>query len=318
MPEDEGDLTKPGALNTCLSSGEDEAPSPPPGACSSGCCSRKASRRHAQRRWKEMMRAQGEDSPTEGLMSEAETLRHLQRLAVIQAGKRPNIITLELAKSSTVNGSAPESGSKVCSVSSILPEATLATGEVSSCSPELQRNADATAGRASDGEIRAATLQRSKDDGARDHTPAVNVLMHSNRFLGANLDATSDKESDVPEGGPVKAMTGKDYELMPAPVIMDSGASEHVMPLHWCPQAELEKGSSFGRTYAAANGSTIKNEGEKTVLMVTKDGQWRGMKFQVCDVTRPLYSVHELCETGHSVVFSPSWDRRGSYIYISP
>ena len=49
--------------------------------------------------------------------------------------------------------------------------------------------------------------------------------------------------------------------------------------------------------------------------MVTEDGQWRGMKFQVCDVTRPLYSVHKLCGIGHSVVFNPSWDRRGSYIY---
>ena len=202
-----------------------------------------------------------------------------------------------------------------CSPSVPLFSSGPAADAEASCGLASQQAAEATASRASDGEIRAATLQRSKDDGARDYTPAVNVLMHSNRFLGANLDATSDKESDVPEGGPVKAMTGKDYELMPAPVIMDSGASEHVMPLNWCPQAELEKGSSFGRTYAAANGSTIKNEGEKTVLMVTKNGQWRGMKFQVCDVTRPLYSVHKLCETGHSAVFNPSWDRRGSYIY---
>ena len=48
--------------------------------------------------------------------------------------------------------------------------------------------------------------------------------------------------------------------------------------------------------------------------MVTRGGQWKNMRFQVCDVTRPLASVHKICEMGHSVVFSPSWDRRGSFI----
>ena len=39
------------------------------------------------------------------------------------------------------------------------------------------------------------------------------------------------------------------------------------------------------------------------------------MKFQVCDVTRPLASVHEICENDYSVVFNPSWDPEGSYIW---
>ena len=38
------------------------------------------------------------------------------------------------------------------------------------------------------------------------------------------------------------------------------------------------------------------------------------MTFQVCDVTKPLASVSKICENGHSVVFSPSWGQRGSYI----
>ena len=68
------------------------------------------------------------------------------------------------------------------------------------------------------------------------------------------------------------------------------------------------------RTYTAANGSAIKNEGEKVVSMVTRRGDWKSMKFQMCNVTRPLASVHKICEKGHSVVFNPSWDRRGSFI----
>ena len=106
------------------------------------------------------------------------------------------------------------------------------------------------------------------------HEPrsTANALMHSNRPMGANTDASSDKESEGTETMPrecesANVMTGKNYELVRAPVTMGSGASEHVMPLHRCPQAELEKGSSYGRTCAAANGTTIKNEGEKSVLM---------------------------------------------------
>ena len=49
--------------------------------------------------------------------------------------------------------------------------------------------------------------------------------------------------------------------------------------------------------------------------MVTWEGQWRSMKFQVCDVTRPLASVHEIVEAGHFVTFNPSWDQRDSFIH---
>ena len=69
-----------------------------------------------------------------------------------------------------------------------------------------------------------------------------------------------------------------------------------------------------GKAYSAANGQTIKNEGERLVSMVTKEGQWKNMTFQVCDVTRPLASVSKIVEAGHSVVFNPANDARGSFI----
>ena len=47
--------------------------------------------------------------------------------------------------------------------------------------------------------------------------------------------------------------------------------------------------------------------------MVTQEGQWKNLKFQVCDVTRPLASVAKIVDAGHTVVFGPSW-RGGSYI----
>jgi uncharacterized Zn finger protein (UPF0148 family) len=103
------------------------------------------------------------------------------------------------------------------------------------------------------------------------------------------------------------------YESLPYPIIIDSGAAESVLPKDWCPQAALLKGESYGKHYTAANGSHIKNRGEKIVSMVTAEGQWKNLKFQVCDVTRPLASVSKIVESGHTVVFNPSW-KGGSYI----
>ena len=48
--------------------------------------------------------------------------------------------------------------------------------------------------------------------------------------------------------------------------------------------------------------------------MMTVEGHKRNMKFQVCDVERPLGSVSQFCRAGNSVVFNPPGDPRGSYI----
>ena len=102
---------------------------------------------------------------------------------------------------------------------------------------------------------------------------------------------------------------------MPYPIIIDSGAAESVMPLKWCPQARTIRGPDYGEEYTAANGTSITNKGEKVISMVTRDGKWIDQKFQLCNVTRPLASVNKIVEKGHSVVFNPSWDERGSYIF---
>ena len=46
---------------------------------------------------------------------------------------------------------------------------------------------------------------------------------------------------------------------------------------------------------------------------MTREGQWKNLKLQVCDVTRPLASVAKIVDAGHTVVFAPEW-RGGSYI----
>ena len=47
---------------------------------------------------------------------------------------------------------------------------------------------------------------------------------------------------------------------------------------------------------------------------MTKEGAIRDMKFEVCNVTRALGSVSQMCRAGHRVIFNPPWDPDGSYI----
>lgn len=118
------------------------------------------------------------------------------------------------------------------------------------------------------------------------------------------------KKTREKETAAVNAVDMKSFTNMPYPIIVDSGAAETVLPKDWCKQAEMVKDTS-GRTYSAANGTQIRNEGHKTVAMITRQGQWRNMTFQVCDVTKPLASVSKICENGHSVAFNPSWGSMG-------
>ena len=127
------------------------------------------------------------------------------------------------------------------------------------------------------------------------------------------LKKKKDREKKEAELNAMNSQFRQWYESLPYPIIIDSGAAESVLPKDWCPQAALLKGESFGKNYTAANGSAIKNRGEKIVSMMTQEGQWKNLKFQVCDVTRPLASVSKIVEAGHTVVFNPSW-KGGSYI----
>ena len=42
----------------------------------------------------------------------------------------------------------------------------------------------------------------------------------------------------------------------------------------------------------------------------------RDMRFTVCDVSKALGSVSQMCKTGHRVVFNPPWSDQGSYIEL--
>ena len=111
-------------------------------------------------------------------------------------------------------------------------------------------------------------------------------------------------------------MTGQTWENLPFPIIIDSGACASVMPTSWCNHVPIYETpqSKAGEYYRAANGNKIFHEGERVVSMMTQEGSMRDMRFTVCDVSKVLGSVSQMCRTGHRVVFNLPWSEEGSYI----
>ena len=112
------------------------------------------------------------------------------------------------------------------------------------------------------------------------------------------------------------SMRGKEWEALPYPIIVDSGASASTMPKGWCQHVKLWETpeSKAGQAFNAANGEEIPNLGRRAITLMTREGAIRDMKFEVCNVTRALGSVSQMCRAGHKVVFNPPDDPSGSYI----
>ena len=111
-------------------------------------------------------------------------------------------------------------------------------------------------------------------------------------------------------------MTGMKWESFPIPIIVDSGAFASVMPQSWCEHVPIRETpqSKSGEHFRAANGQKIQNQGVKRVSMMPTEGTIRDMRFTVCDVSKALGSVSQMCRAGHRVVFNPPWCQDGSYI----
>jgi hypothetical protein len=97
-------------------------------------------------------------------------------------------------------------------------------------------------------------------------------------------------------------------------ILIDSGSTETVAPENTLIGYELTSTdwSETGKGYSAANGTDIPNLGEKIVKAQASNGMWCTMRFQVCNVTKPLGSVSRICQAGSRVVFGPH--EEGSYI----
>jgi hypothetical protein len=89
-------------------------------------------------------------------------------------------------------------------------------------------------------------------------------------------------------------------------VQVDSGAIDHVTPVSTAPGVKMHDtlASRSGRCYSAANGSAIKNFGEKKLSGFTLDGSPFSMSVQCADVKRTLGSVYRLNQGGNVVILN--------------
>ena len=96
-------------------------------------------------------------------------------------------------------------------------------------------------------------------------------------------------------------------------VAVDSGCVAHVCGPDDIPtsvKVEHPPGKRR-RNFVAANGSDMENYGEASIEMVQGNGQVFGSTFTVTDVTRPLHSTSQICDTasqacpeGHEVLYT--------------
>ena len=80
-------------------------------------------------------------------------------------------------------------------------------------------------------------------------------------------------------------------------LLVDSGASDTVVPLNVCTAAQLHKTGKVGIEYEIANGGSLENLGERRCLMMIEDSQaMMRIVFQCADVHKPLLSVSRLAD----------------------
>ena len=109
---------------------------------------------------------------------------------------------------------------------------------------------------------------------------------------------------------------GNAWESWPCPIVADVGASTSVMPISWCTRVGIHVAEVFKRGvfYIAGYVNTISNGGERRTTMMSQEGVERNMRFQVCDVERPLASMSQFCKSGQLLVFNLAGDSRGPFM----
>ena len=123
----------------------------------------------------------------------------------------------------------------------------------------------------------------------------------TNRFspLLASIEREDNKEIMGVEG-----RNEGNYERIS--ITVDSGAADTVGP-KWVGEGiaiRPTKASKAGMNYKAANGSTIRNYGERRLEGWNQKGKKTGITIQVAEVTKVLGSVGKMTEAGNTIIFS--------------
>ena len=95
-------------------------------------------------------------------------------------------------------------------------------------------------------------------------------------------------------------------------VCLDPGAPDSVIRTRECKDIFVGETarSKSGYAYEEAGGRKIVNEGQKSLTLMSQDGDMNAMGFQVVDVNGPFGFVAEFVDAGYRIVF----ERNGAYI----
>ena len=87
-------------------------------------------------------------------------------------------------------------------------------------------------------------------------------------------------------------------------MVLDSGAVDHVADSIDAPGYKVDPSKKTTANFSTANGDPIENRGQMTLNLTTTTGHDFQSNFQVCEVSRPLWSVSKICDTGCSILFA--------------
>ena len=136
-------------------------------------------------------------------------------------------------------------------------------------------------------------------------------MLPKNRFAALEEEDVQELEAQI-QG---VDLDGKGKWVGTAEIVVDSAADESVCPWEWAKAFKtLEVAEERKMKLRNAGGGRINHYGEKMVNFTAGDqDSLIGMKFQVCDVQRPLAAVWRMVEQGNVVRFGPK--ASDNYIY---
>ena len=144
---------------------------------------------------------------------------------------------------------------------------------------------------------RFIAVRQNKPEGNARDTGETSPAMRSQRVRKSNWCATR---------------LGIDGEVYHSQSSSIRGACASVMPTDWRPHVGTTSTFKFRAKdfFRVANGHDIYNEGHKVVIMMTREGNKRDMKFSVCDVSKVLGSASPGVQNRPPCGVQPTMGRR--------
>ena len=94
-------------------------------------------------------------------------------------------------------------------------------------------------------------------------------------------------------------------------IVIDSGSSASMLPVHVAPKHDLLPGG--GKVYTSASKVKVQKLGTKKLTLGLQDGTSLQSSWDVGEIHRPLASVSKMTAKGNTVIFAPE-EKGGSWM----